>query len=145
MPALIRQAKQSRIPGQLVAAVGTIAPSVIQVAGEAANGLVSADIYFPAVEPFASNPVNKEFVARTEEMFKYTPDKFMALGAAALQVWALAVNEAKSLDKEVVAKRIRSGAFKGTLMGDATFEANGQLKSRHFLFSVADQKIVIGK
>ena len=58
MPALIRQARQARIPGQLIAAVGTIAPSVISVAGDAANGLVGADIYFPDVEPFASNAVN---------------------------------------------------------------------------------------
>ena len=62
--------------------MGTIAPSVISVAGEAANGVIGADIYFPDVEPFASNPANKRFVAKSQEMFKYTPDKFMALGAA---------------------------------------------------------------
>jgi branched-chain amino acid transport system substrate-binding protein len=143
MPALIRQAKQSRLPGQFVAAVGTIAPSVIQVAGDASNGLIGADIYFPAVEPFASNPQNKEFVAKTEEMFKHTPDKFMALGAASLQAWAMAVNEVKSLDKEPVAKRIRSGTFKDTIFGEMVFEPNGQLKSRHYLFIVKDQKLVV--
>ncbi|KAF1067608.1 ABC transporter substrate-binding protein [Variovorax sp.] len=72
MPAIIRQAKQSRLPGALVAAVGTVAPSVIDVAGDAAHGLVSADIYFPAVEPFVSNPANQRFVAKTQELFKYT-------------------------------------------------------------------------
>jgi branched-chain amino acid transport system substrate-binding protein len=142
MPALIRQAKQSRLD-HLVAAVGTIAPSVIQVAGDASEGLIGADIYFPTVEPFASNPQNKEFVAKTEDMFKYTPDKFMALGAASLQVWAMAVNEVKSLDKELVAKRIRGGTFKDTILGEVTFEPNGQLKSRHYLFTVKDQKLVV--
>ncbi len=143
MPALIRQAKQSRLPGQLVAAVGTIAPSVLQVAGDASAGLIGADIYFPLVEPFASNPQNKEFVAKTEEMFKYTPDKFMALGAASLQAWAIAVNEVKSLDKEAVAKRIRGGTFKDTIFGEMSFEPNGQLKSKHYLFTVKDQKLVV--
>jgi branched-chain amino acid transport system substrate-binding protein len=143
MPALIRQARQMRIRGELIAAVGTIAPSVIAVAGEAANGVVGADIYFPDVEPFASNPVNRQFVARTQEMFRYTPDKFMALGAAALQVWAMAANEAKSLDREAVAKRIRGGSFPGTIFGEAGFEANGQMRSRHALFTVQDQKIVV--
>ncbi len=143
MPALIRQARQSRLPGQLVAAVGTVAPSVIAVAGDAANGLVGADIYFPDVEPFASNPVNKAFVAKTEQMFKYTPDKFMALGATSLQVWAMAANEVKSLDKEPIAKRIRGGTFNGTIMGDITFEPNGQLKSQHSIFTVENQKIVV--
>ena len=69
----------------------------------------------------------------------------MALGAQSLQVWALAANEVKSLDKAAVANRIRGGAFKGTLMGDVAFEPNGQLKSQYYLFSVADQKIVISK
>jgi branched-chain amino acid transport system substrate-binding protein len=142
MPALIRQAKQSRLD-HLVAAVGTIAPSVIQVAGDASEGLIGADIYFPTVEPFASNPQNKEFVAKTEDMFKYTPDKFMALGAASLQVWAMAVNEVKSLDRELVAKRIRGGTFKDTILGEVTFEPNGQLKSKHYLFTVKDQKLVV--
>ncbi|MBM6594421.1 ABC transporter substrate-binding protein [Microvirga pudoricolor] len=143
LPALIRQAKQSRLQGPFVAAVGTVAPSVVSVAGDAANGLISADIYFPDVEPFASFDANKKFVAKTQEMFKYTPDKFMALGATSLQVWAMAVNELKTLDKEPVAKRIRGGSFKGTVFGDVTFQANGQLQSKHLPFTVEGQKIVM--
>ena len=143
MPATIRQARQSRLPGQLVAAVGTVAPSVIEVAGEAANGLVGADIYFPDVEPFASSPANQRFIAKTREMFNYTPDKFMALGATALQVWAMAANELKTLDREAIAKRIRGGSFKNTIMGDVSFEPNGQLGSKHYLFTVQGGKIVV--
>ena len=143
MPATIRQASQSRRPGNLVAAVGTVAPSVVEVAGDAANGLIGADIYFPAVEPFASNPANLRFVAKSQEMFKYTPDKFMALGGTALQVWAMAVNELRTLDRAAIAKRIRGGSFKGTVMGDITFEPNGQLGSRHYLFTVQGGKIVV--
>jgi branched-chain amino acid transport system substrate-binding protein len=143
MPAMIRQARQMRIRGELVAAVGTIAPSVIQVAGEAANGVVGADIYFPDVEPFSSNPVNRHFVQRVQEMFKYPPDKFMALGAASLQVWAQAANDMKTLDREAVAKRIRGGSFPNTIFGDAVFAANGQMQSKHALFTVQDQKIVV--
>jgi branched-chain amino acid transport system substrate-binding protein len=145
MPAIIRQARQSRLKGKLVAAVGTVAPSVISVAGPAANGLIGADIYFPDVEPFASNPANQRFVAKNQEMFKYAPDKFMALGATALQVWALAANELKTLDREAIAKRIRGGQFKGTVMGDITFEPNGQMGSRHYLFTVQDGKIIVEK
>lgn len=145
MPATIRQARQSRLGGVLLAAVGTVAPSVIQVAGEAANGVISADIYFPDVEPFASNPANVRFVAKTQEMFKHAPDKFMALGAMALQTWAMAVNELKTLDREAVAKRIRGGQFKATVMGDVSFEPNGQLRSNHLLFTVQGGKIAMQK
>jgi branched-chain amino acid transport system substrate-binding protein len=143
MPALIRQARQARVPGQLIAAVGTMAPSVISVAGDAANGVAGADIYFPDVEPFASNPVNKRFVAKLQEMHKQTPDKFMALGAAALQVWAMAANELKTLDREAIAKRIRGGTFRNTILGDMVFAPNGQLASRHYVFSIQGQKMVV--
>jgi len=143
MPALIRQARQAKTPGTLIAAVGTIAPSVINVAGESANAVVGADIYFPDVEPFASNPANKAFVAKFQEQHKQTPDKFMALGAAALQVWAMAANELKTLDREAIAKRIRGGSFRNTIMGDMNFSPNGQLASRHYVFTVQNQKMVV--
>jgi len=141
MPAIIRQARQARLGGALVTAVGTVAPSVIEVAGEASNGLIGADIYFPRAEPFASNAANHRFIAKSEAMFKYTPDKYMALGATALQVWAMAVNELKTLDRDAIAKRIRGGSFKDTVMGDVAFEPNGQMKSRHYLFTVNGGKI----
>lgn len=145
MPSIIRQFKQGRVPGQLLAALGTVAPSVISVAGEAADGVMGVDIYFPDVEPFASNPVNRNFVARTQSMFKQTPDKFMAVGAAALQLWAMAANELKTLDREAIAKRMRGGSFKNTVFGDVSFAPNGQLQSRTHLFKVQDGKIVVQK
>lgn len=145
MPAMIRQARQARLGGEVVAAVGTIAPSVISVAGEAANGVVGADIYFPDVEPFASNPVNQRYIAKVQQMHKLTPDKFMALGAASLQVWAKAANELKTLDREAIAKRIRGGTFKDTILGEMNFAPNGQLATRHYIFTIKDRKMVVEK
>lgn len=143
MPALIRQARQMRIRGELVTAVGTIAPSVIATAGEAANGVAGADIYFPDVEPFASYPANQAFVRRVQEAHRMAPDKYMALGAAALQVWAMAAKETGGLERETIARRIRGGRFPGTILGEAVFDPDGQLQSKHTLFTVRDQKIVV--
>jgi len=58
-------------------------------------------------------------------------------------VWAMAANELKTLDRAAVAKRIRGGSFKGTVMGDIKFETNGQLGSRHYLFNVQNGKIAV--
>ncbi len=145
MPAILRQFKQGKVPGQLLAALGTVAPSVISVAGEAANGVMGVDIYFPDVEPFASNAVNKRFVNRMQTLHKQTPDKFMAVGAAALQIWAMAANELKTLDREAIARRIRGGAFKDTVFGDVNFAANGQMQSLTHAFKVQDGRIVVQK
>ncbi|MBC7716327.1 MAG: ABC transporter substrate-binding protein [Pseudorhodobacter sp.] len=145
MPAILRQFKQGRVPGQLLAALGTVAPSVISVAGEAANGVMGVDIYFPDVEPFSSNASNKRFVTKMQAQHNQTPDKFMAVGAAALQVWAMAANELKTLDREAIAKRIRGGAFKNTVFGDVKFAANGQMQSSTHPFKVQDGRIVVQK
>jgi len=145
MPALIRQARQARLGGLLVTAVGALGPSVIEIAGQAANGLISADIYFPDAEPFASNPANQRFVAKNQQMFQYTPDKYMALSATALQVWAMAANDLKTLEREAIAKRIRGGSFRTTVMGDVTFEPNGQLRSQHYIYTVENGKIAVQK
>jgi branched-chain amino acid transport system substrate-binding protein len=143
MPAIIRQFRQNRVPGQLIAGLGTIAPSVISVAGEAADGLMSVDIYFPDVEPFASFPANRKFIERMQSMFKQQPDKFMAVSALGLQLWAAAANELKTLDREAIARRIRGGSFKDTVFGDVTFAPTGQLMSRAYLFKVQGGRIVV--
>ena len=56
----------------------------------------------------------------------------------------MAANELKTLDREAIAKRIRGGTFKNTMMGDVTFEANGQMKSSYYIFTVdGSGKIVV--
>jgi branched-chain amino acid transport system substrate-binding protein len=143
MPAFLQQYAQQRVTAPLVSAVGTVSPQVIEVAGAAANGVASADIYFADVEPFRSNPQNQAFVAALAKDGKVIADKFTALGAGALQVWAIAANQVKSLDKEKVANAIRGHTLAGTIFGDATFAANGQLQARFFPIVVQDGKIVV--
>ena len=143
LPAFLQQYAQAKVGAPLVCAVGTVSPSVIEAAGPAANGVVSADIYFPNVEPFASNPVNQRFVAETKKQFNLVPDKYMALGAAALQLWAEAANEAKTLDRKTVAEAIRGHVIKDTILGNAQFAPNGQLQPSYFLFTVQNEKIIV--
>jgi branched-chain amino acid transport system substrate-binding protein len=138
MPALIQQYRQAGIEAKLVCAVGTILPTVFKVAGEAVNGVVSADIYFPDLEPFTKIPENLAFVEAYRKAHGELPDKGAALGAASLQVWARAVETTKSLDRKTVAEAIRGKTIKGTLLGDVTFAPNGQMQSHHTLFRVVD-------
>ena len=138
----MRQARQSRLPGTLVTAVGTVAPSVIKVAGDAANGVVGADIISRsrAVQVQPLEPGVHE--ADPEDVQDDAGQVHGAWGGA-LQIWAKAANKVKSLDKEKVAKRIRGGSFKDTIFGDVSFEPSGQMKSSYSFFTVKDQKIVI--
>lgn len=144
LPAFIQQYAQAKLTAPLVCSVGTVSPSVVETAGPAADGLVSADIYFPRAEPFASNKVNQRFVAEMTKQFKQEPEKFGALGAAALQVWAAAANGAKSLDRVEVATAIRGHEIPDTIFGTARFAADGQLQHSYEQFTVKGGKLVIG-
>ena len=143
LPAFLQQYAQAGVGAPILCSVGTVSPSVIKAAGPSANGLISADIYFPQAEPFASNPQNKRFVAQMQNQFKTVPDKFMALGAASLQVWAKAAATAKSLDRKPVAEAIRGHEIAGTIFGDVRFSANGQMDQHYSVFTVKDGKIVV--
>jgi branched-chain amino acid transport system substrate-binding protein len=143
LPAFLQQYAQANIGVPVVCSVGTVSPSVIEAAGPAANGLTSADIYFPDAEPFASIPENKRFAAETMKQFKTPPDKFGALGAAALQVWAKAVAKVNSFDRTAVAGAIRGQEIAGTIFGTLRFDAHGQMSQQYGVFTVKDGKIVV--
>jgi branched-chain amino acid transport system substrate-binding protein len=143
LPAFLQQYAQANIGVPVVCSVGTVSPSVIEAAGPAANGLTSADIYFPDSEPFASIPENKRFAAETMKQFKTPPDKFGAIGAAALQVWAKAVATVNSLDRTAVAGAIRGQEIPGTIFGTVRFDAHGQMNQQYGVFTVKDGKIVV--
>jgi len=143
LPAFMQQYAQAKMAAPLICSVGTVSPSVIQTAGPAADGVVSADIYFPDTEPFASNPVNQRFVSQMQKQYKIEPDKYMALGASALQVWAKTANSLKSLDRKAIAEAIRGHVIPDTILGNATFAANGQLQASYAVFTVKAGKMVI--
>ena len=140
MPATVEQYRQADIKSAFVGAVGIMLPTVFKIAGDANNGIVSADIYFWDLPPFSTIPENIEFVAAYKKAYGGEPDKSAALGAAALQIWARAVETTKSLDHKTVAEAIRGKTIKGTLFGDATFLPNGQLKPSYVVFKVVDGK-----
>lgn len=143
LPAFIRQARRARLPGKILCGSGTLAPSVTSLAGEDANGVAGAEFYFPDQEPFASNVVNQRFIEKMKEKFDLIPDKYMALSATALQIWAQAVNDIKTFERQEVARRIRGGKFKETVMGDVKFAPNGQMETHLFTFEIQDGKFVI--
>jgi branched-chain amino acid transport system substrate-binding protein len=88
----------------------------------------------------ATIPENVAFVAAFKKAQRVEPNKSAALGAAALQVWARAVETTKSRERKTVAEAIRGKTIKGTLFGDATFQPNGQLQPRYVVFKAVDGK-----
>jgi branched-chain amino acid transport system substrate-binding protein len=142
MPALADQYAGSGVLAPHFAALGTVSPKVVSLAGGAkVDGLLSADLYFPDVAPFNTNPANKDFVAAFQKASGQLPDKYAALGAESVDVWAKAVAKAGAIDRDKVAAAIHGQSFTGTVLGDVSFTAKGQLKSKVYAFTVKDGKV----
>jgi branched-chain amino acid transport system substrate-binding protein len=140
LPALVEQYRQADVKSAFVGAVGIMLSTVFKVAGDANNGIVSADIFFPDLPPFTTFPEAVAFVSAYNKAYGVDPDKGAALGAGALQVWAHAVEATKSLDRKTVAEAIRGKSIKGTVFGDVQFLPNGQMQPRYVMFKVVDGK-----
>jgi branched-chain amino acid transport system substrate-binding protein len=144
MPALADQYAESGPKAPHFAALGTVSPKVITLAGGAkVDGLLSADLYFPDVEPFASNKVNTEFAKAFSEKTGQLPDKYAALGAQSVDVWAKAVEKAGGTDRDKVSAAIHGQTFTGTVLGDVTFTAKGQQKTKVYAFTVKGGKVQV--
>src|SRR5882757_538165 len=145
MPAMAKQYAEARATAPHFAGLGTVSQKVIDLSGGAAvDGLVSADIYFPQAPPFAEIPANRAFIEAYQRRFNgELPDKYRALGAQSVDIWAKAVRNAGSLDRARVASAIKGHSFPGTILGDVRFTAGGQMKGKVYAFTVAGGKIEV--
>lgn len=143
VPTTIKTWAQMGIKVPLVAAAGVVVESTVEQVGEAGNGLFSTDFYFAETPPFDTIAKNREFVERVRKDHGITPDKYMAMGALAVQIWAAVADEVGTLDKEPIATRIRGQVVKDTILGDAKFADNGQLLAKFYNFTVEGSKVKI--
>ncbi len=143
-PALMKQLSESDLGVPYFAGVGTVSQTVVDVAGAGANDAYSADLYFPEAPPWAGTPQNDEFI---EDFGKQAdgdvPDKFAALGAMSVQVYAQAVENAGTTERTEVADEIHGGTFSDTLLGEVTFTEDGQMKTPIYGFQIVDQKVKV--
>ncbi len=140
-PALMKQLSQLGLGVPYFAGTGTVSQTVINVAGKGANEAYSADLYFPEAEPWASSQQNKDFVAAFKAKTGDMPDKFAALGAQSVDVWAQAVKKVGTTERSAVGKAIHGQTFAGTLLGDVTFTQNGQMVIKMYAFQVKAEKV----
>lgn len=142
-PALMKQLSVANLGIPYFGALGTISQNVIDVAGVGANGAYSADLYFPLAEPWASNAKNEAFIKAFKGKTGDLPDKYSALGAQSVDVWAKAVEKAGTTDRKKVADAVHGQTFADTLLGKVTFTAHGQMISPIYAFQVKDQKVQV--
>lgn len=117
---------------------GLLNKRVMELAGAAANGVVSADIYFPDLD----NSLNKRFVDAFRKSYKNTPEKVEVLGFETPWVIAQAMNKAgTATDLNKIAAVIR-GTTWDTPRGKVSFDPSGQASAEVLIVTVRNGKIV---
>jgi branched-chain amino acid transport system substrate-binding protein len=139
----LRAAKQQGITKPMIGETTLLGAKVIELAGEAANGVkghvgLSIEAPIPAFQEFG-----KKFIAK----FNYTPDHNGLKGYMAVYMVKWATEKQKKFDKKGVADTLRGATIKpseepGILM-ETTIEQNGDLDRESFLAEVINGKQVI--
>ncbi|ABQ47616.1 ABC transporter substrate-binding protein [Thermotoga petrophila] len=117
-----RQARQLGFTGYILAGDGADAPELIEIGGEAVEGLLFTTHYHPKA---ASNPVAKKFVEVYKEKYGKEPAALSALGYDAYMVLLDAIERAGGFDTEKIAEEIRKTEDFNGASGIINIDENG--------------------
>lgn len=139
---ILRLTQELKLDAKRCLMPGILNSEGVRVAGAAAEGAFSADIYVPSLD----NALNKRFVAAYQEKFKETPEKIELLGFESIWLIAKAMQKAGTADDTAkVAKLLHDEKWE-TPRGQLTFDKNGQAQSGPLInLSVKNGKLVSGK
>ncbi|KRE23788.1 ABC transporter substrate-binding protein [Bosea sp. Root483D1] len=139
----LRAAKQQGITKPMVGETTLLGAKVIELAGDAANGVkghvgLSIDAPIPAFQEFG-----KKFQAK----YNYVSDHNGMKGYMAVYMVKWATEKQKKFDKKGVADTLRGATIKTSeepgILIETTIETNGDLDRESFLAEVKDGKQVI--
>lgn len=122
---ILRSLADLNFQGKRCVMPGILNSEGIKVAGKAADGAVSADIYVPSME----SETNRKFVSAFEAKYGNKPEKIELLGFESIWIAAKAMEKAGSAtDADKIVAAIRETPWE-TPRGKVTFDASGQAKS----------------
>ena len=117
---IVRQAKEQGLAATLIGGDGLVSTDFWKIAGPAGAGTLMTFSPDPRNDPTAA-PIVAEF-----RKDGYEPEGYTLYTYAAVQAFAQAVAQAKSVDVDAVAKALHSGRF-DTVLGKLGFDAKGDV------------------
>ncbi|MEW6275180.1 MAG: ABC transporter substrate-binding protein [Bacillota bacterium] len=135
---ILKQAKEIGFNKTILIAPGNLNKDVIKIAGDASEGILSADHYIPSLD----NSENKTFVQAFEKKYGYTPEKMEVQGFETVYLVAQAMEKAKTADDPAkIAEALRTTTWK-TPRGEVTFNEKGRVGGKMYPLIVKQGKIV---
>lgn len=135
---IIKQARQMGIEAHIMGQPGLYNQNVIDIAGEASEGLLACGVFV------ATNPDEKvqEFVKKYQDKYNETPDGFAALAYDQMYVIADAAARAMEandgeLTRETMIEALRATNYEG-VTGTVTFDENGDWVRDYLTLQVKD-------
>lgn len=125
---IVRQAREQRFGGALVAGEAMSAAEYYAITGPGGDGTLFT--YAPEVK---ARPAAQEAARRIKEAGVSEPDNFAFYHYAAIEVIAAAMEMAKSEEVEAVIAALRHGEYQTTI-GTVSFDAKGDLKAPEWGF-----------
>jgi branched-chain amino acid transport system substrate-binding protein len=142
--AFMRQYRQSGIRAPLVAAAGTLTSSLVQAAGGAAEGVVSADLWTVDLETPANRALKTAFErhkGQHPECSGKPLDKQVAITYSQLLLLSQGIAKADSVDPA----RVRETLLKGTWdlpQGTVRFNPDGQAQVKYSMLVAKGNEVV---
>ncbi|MDB5819464.1 MAG: Extracellular ligand-binding receptor [Rhizobacter sp.] len=135
---LLRTLKEVGVPGRRCVLPGSVSPSLVQVAGPAAEGVFTLDIWAPSMK----NEANTRFVTAFTAKYKEAPNKVDYLGFESMWILGQAMRKAgTNTDTAKLASTLRDNAW-DTPRGEVRFVKNQAVSPTWVTLVVKDGQIV---
>jgi branched-chain amino acid transport system substrate-binding protein len=132
---ILRQAKGALPNIRLFSGDALMAPDFLLYAGDAGAGT-----YFTFVPDMRLNPEAADVVDFIRNEYSFEPEGFTLYSYGAVQAWAQAAQQARSLDQKAVINALHEGSF-NTVLGTIGFDAKGDATGiSSFVWYVYDEE-----
>jgi branched-chain amino acid transport system substrate-binding protein len=138
---LLRTLQEAGVAAKRCILPGSISPALLQVAGPAAEGAFTVDIWAPTM----AGETNRKFVAAYQAKYNEVPGKVDFLGFETMWILGQAMRKAgTATDTAKLAATLREGTWDSP-RGAVRFPANQATSEKWVTLVVKDGKIVVGE
>jgi branched-chain amino acid transport system substrate-binding protein len=136
---IMTQARKMGIDVPFVGGNGFNSPQVIEIAGDAANGLIVATPWYGGKD----DPKVQEFVTKFEAEYGKKPDQFAAQAYDAMYIMAEAVKNAGEADRDAIRDALaETQNFEG-ILGSVSFDEEGDVVMDPTVLIIKDGKFQV--
>jgi branched-chain amino acid transport system substrate-binding protein len=134
---ILKEIRKQELPSKIFSVEGLANPMILETSAEAAEGVIYPQ---PAYNPESNDPEIQRFVKAYRDKFNTKPDLDGVFSYDALRIVAKAIENSTNFPLDL-RDRIADTSFRG-LIGDISFDSNGDVDIRPEMFQIKDGKFV---